>query len=167
MQEVFADFAKLEEWPDVGMAIPLGSVECHPELAALEGQIVMLTDYISLKAQGRIARHVDWWYGVPTSELQDIYPFSRIYPNRTSRDGIQFLLQRDGLQCKHLWSYVLSTGVDFRRTGGIWKGRSEGRPLHQTWFLLDEAITFAKSLPQMSIIGQGSGKYLLPQASWK
>lgn len=74
MQEVFADFAKLEEWPDVGMAIPLGSVERKPDLAALEGQIVMLTDYISLHAQGRIIRYADWWYGVPTSQLQDIYP---------------------------------------------------------------------------------------------
>jgi hypothetical protein len=74
MPEVFADFAKLEEWPGVGMAIPLRPIDKHPEMAQMEGQIVLLTDYISLQTQGRIVRYDGWWYGVPVSELQDIYP---------------------------------------------------------------------------------------------
>ncbi len=74
MQEVFADFAKLEEWPGVGMAIPLGSLSRRPELAALEGQTVMLTDRLDLRAQGRIVQYNGWWYGVQTGELEDIYP---------------------------------------------------------------------------------------------
>jgi len=56
------------------MAIPLGPISKHPKLIQCEGQIVRLTDYISLQAQGRIVRYDDWWYGVPIGELQDIYP---------------------------------------------------------------------------------------------
>ena len=72
MPEVFADFNRLEEWPGVGRVIPLGSLTRHPELAALEGQTVILTDRLDLRAQGRITQIDDWWFGVLTSPIEDI-----------------------------------------------------------------------------------------------
>ncbi len=74
MQEVFADFARLEDWPAGGDAIPLGPIVRHPELAALEGQTVMLVEWGNLQAQGRIAQRDGWWYGVLTAKIQDIHP---------------------------------------------------------------------------------------------
>jgi hypothetical protein len=71
---VFADFAEMKDWPGVGNAIPLGAVASRPDLAREKEQLVLLTDYNSLQAWGRVVQHDGWWYGVPTSEREDIHP---------------------------------------------------------------------------------------------
>jgi len=72
MQEVLADFMKLDAWDGMPEnAIALAPVDARPELAALEGQIVILRD-TDIQAQGRIVRQDGWWYGVLTSAIEDI-----------------------------------------------------------------------------------------------
>jgi hypothetical protein len=74
MQEVFADSARLEGLPDGRDAIPLGPNKDRPDLAAIEGQIVMLVEWGNVQAPGRIMQHDGWWYGVLTGIIQDIHP---------------------------------------------------------------------------------------------
>lgn len=78
MQEIFADFARLEDWPDGGDAIPLGPLSERPDLAALEGQSVMLIEWGNLQAPGRIVQRDSWWYGVLIGKIQDIHPEAQI-----------------------------------------------------------------------------------------
>jgi hypothetical protein len=72
MQEVLADFMKLDAWDGMPEnAIALAPVDARPELAALEGQTVILRD-TDIQAQGRIVQQDGWWYGVLTSSIQDV-----------------------------------------------------------------------------------------------
>lgn len=79
--EVFADFARLEERPGLGLSVPLGREDRTPALAHLtDGQRVLLVEPDNLRAEG-IARHVDsggyrYWFGVLArmADIQDIEP---------------------------------------------------------------------------------------------
>ena len=70
MQEIVFEYMKLDEWPGFAeRAVPLAPTENHPDLAALEGQIVTLISD-DLRAQGRIVAHDGWWFGVLTSAVE-------------------------------------------------------------------------------------------------
>jgi hypothetical protein len=72
MPEVLADFMKLDAWPGMPPnSVALAPVDVRPELAALEGQIVILRD-TDIRAQGRIVQQDGWWYGILTSPMEDI-----------------------------------------------------------------------------------------------
>ncbi|MBA2680462.1 MAG: hypothetical protein H0U76_18965 [Ktedonobacteraceae bacterium] len=72
MQEVLADFMRLDAWDGMPEnAIALAPVDARPELAALEGQTVILRD-TDIQAQGRIVSQDGWWYGVLTSPIEDV-----------------------------------------------------------------------------------------------
>jgi hypothetical protein len=74
MQVVLADFMKLNAWDGMPEnAVALAPVASRPELAALEGQMVILRD-TDIQAQGRIVQQDGWWYGVLTSAIEDISP---------------------------------------------------------------------------------------------
>jgi hypothetical protein len=71
MPVVLADFMKLNAWDGMpANAIALAPVADRPELAALEGRIVMLRD-TDIQAQGRIVQRDGWWYGALTSAIGD------------------------------------------------------------------------------------------------
>ena len=79
--EVFADFARLEERPGLGLSVPLGREDRTPALAQLsDGQRVLLVEPDNLRAEG-VARHVDcggyrYWFGVLArmADIRDIEP---------------------------------------------------------------------------------------------
>ena len=71
MQEIFADFMKLDEWPGIpDKSVPLALVADRPELAALEGQAVTLISF-DLRAHGRIVQYDGWWFAILTSAVED------------------------------------------------------------------------------------------------
>lgn len=69
LRQVFADFARLEERPGLGLSIPLGREDRTPDLRQLsEGQRVLLVEPDNLGAEG-IARSVEsggyrYWFGI-------------------------------------------------------------------------------------------------------
>ena len=79
--EVFADFARLEERPGLGLSVPLGREDRTPTLAALtDGERVLLIEPDNLMAEG-VAQSLmsggyRYWYGVLESmaAIQDIDP---------------------------------------------------------------------------------------------
>lgn len=78
MQVVLADFMKLNVWDGMpANAIALAPVAARPELAALEGQTVILQD-TDIQAQGRIVQQDGWWYGVLTSAIEDFHPQAQV-----------------------------------------------------------------------------------------
>lgn len=79
LHEVFADFARLGERPDLGLSVPLGREDRKPELAALhDGDRVILTDWSNLYAEGTVqsvpSEDSRLWYGILGSlaDLRDI-----------------------------------------------------------------------------------------------
>ena len=89
--EVFADFARLEERPGLGLSVPLGREDRAPALAQLaDGQRVLLVEPDNLRAEG-VARHVDsggyrYWFGVLArmADIQDIEPEAPADQERTT-----------------------------------------------------------------------------------
>ena len=82
-REVFADFARLGERPDLGLSVPLGRDDRKPDLASLqEGEQVILTDWSNLYAEGTVRSVLSdgfrMWYGILGSlaDLRDIDPES-------------------------------------------------------------------------------------------
>jgi hypothetical protein len=81
LRQVFADFARLEERPGLGLSVPLGREDRTPELARLqEGERVLLVEPDNLRAEGTV-KHVDsggyrYWFGILESmaAIQDIDP---------------------------------------------------------------------------------------------
>lgn len=79
--QVFADFARLEDRPGLGLSVPLGREDRAPRLAALaDGEQVLLVEPDNLMAEG-IAQSLmsggyRYWYGVLESmaAIQDIDP---------------------------------------------------------------------------------------------
>lgn len=79
MRTLFADFAKLSEHPELGLglSIPLGREDAHPELAGLQdGEAILLVEWDELQAPS-IARLVErdgvrCWYGF--MRRKDIQP---------------------------------------------------------------------------------------------
>lgn len=79
--EVFADFARLEDRPGLGLSVPLGREDRTPSLAQLtDGQRLLLVEPDNLLAAGT-ARHVDsggyrYWFGVLArmADIEDIEP---------------------------------------------------------------------------------------------
>jgi hypothetical protein len=72
MRRLFADFARLEERPGLGLSAPLGRVDLSPELADLrDGERVLLVEPGELYAPA-IVRQVEaqgyhFWYAVVDS----------------------------------------------------------------------------------------------------
>jgi hypothetical protein len=81
LREVFADFARLEERPGIGLSVPLGREDRTPELAQLrEGERVLLVEPDNLCAEGTV-KLVDsggyrYWFGILASmeAIRDIDP---------------------------------------------------------------------------------------------
>jgi len=79
--QVFADFARLEERPGLGLSVPLGREDRTPSLAALtDGEPIVMVEPDNLMAEG-IAQSLmsggfRYWYGVLASmaAIQDIEP---------------------------------------------------------------------------------------------
>ena len=69
MRQLFADFARLEERPGLGLSVPLGRVDLSPELADLqEGERVLLVEPGELYAPAIVrpveAAGLHFWYAV-------------------------------------------------------------------------------------------------------
>lgn len=68
-REILADFARLEERPDLGLSVPLGREDRLPELAGLaEGERVLLVEPDNLWAEGWV-KSVEsggyrYWFGI-------------------------------------------------------------------------------------------------------
>jgi hypothetical protein len=85
VRQLFADFARLEERPGLGLLEPLGRVDLSPELATLQdGEHVLLVEPGELYAPA-IVRPVEAggchvWYGVLASRdvIQDLKPGQRV-----------------------------------------------------------------------------------------
>jgi hypothetical protein len=81
LRQVFADFARLEERPGLGLSVPLGREDRTPELKDLYvGERVLLVEPDNLCAQGKV-RPVDsgghrYWFGILDSmaAIRDIDP---------------------------------------------------------------------------------------------
>lgn len=81
MRQLFADFARLEERPGLGLSVPLGRVDLSPELAALrDGEHVLLVEPGELYAPA-VVRPVEagghhFWYAVLESRavIHDLEP---------------------------------------------------------------------------------------------
>jgi hypothetical protein len=81
LREVFADFARLGERPDLGLSVPLGREDRKPELASLQdGERVVLTDWSNLYAEGTVRSVLSdgfrMWYGIlgSVADPRDIDP---------------------------------------------------------------------------------------------
>jgi predicted xylose isomerase-like sugar epimerase len=84
MRELFADFARLEERPGLGLSVPLGRVDLSPELADLHnGERVLLVEPGELYAQTIVrpleAQGYHFWYAVLESRaaIHDLEPGQR------------------------------------------------------------------------------------------
>ena len=69
MRQLFADFARLEERPGLGLSVPLGRVDLSPELAELtDGERVLLVEPGDLYAPAIVrpveAAGLHFWYAV-------------------------------------------------------------------------------------------------------
>ncbi len=81
LRQVFADFARLEERPDLGLSIPLGREDRTPKLAELtEGERVLLIEPDNLCAEGTV-KPIDsggyrYWFGIldGIAAIRDIDP---------------------------------------------------------------------------------------------
>jgi len=81
MRQLFADFARLEERPDLGLSMPLGRVDLSPELAELQdGERVLLVEPGELYAPAIVrpleAQGYHFWYAVLDSRaaIHDLEP---------------------------------------------------------------------------------------------
>ncbi len=89
-REVFADFARLEERPGLGLSVPLGREDRTPELADLTvGERLLLVEPDNVCAEGT-AQVVEsggyrWWFGVleGQSAIRDIHPETLAEAERT------------------------------------------------------------------------------------
>jgi len=81
LREIFADFARLEERPGLGLSVPLGREDRWPELARLaEGERVLLVEPDNLWAEGQV-KSVEsdgyrYWFGIldGMAAIHDIDP---------------------------------------------------------------------------------------------
>jgi hypothetical protein len=78
VREVFADFARLGEWPGIGLSVPLGR-EDDPKLVELtDGERVLAVEPGELRAEVtarvRESEGFRYWFGVlnSRSDIQDI-----------------------------------------------------------------------------------------------
>ena len=78
MPEVFADFARMDDLPDLGPALILGTATRHPDLAALLDQPVLFCYPHEVEAEGYIVARQEYGetflYGVLTSDIRDVSP---------------------------------------------------------------------------------------------
>jgi hypothetical protein len=76
MPEVFADFARMDELPEYGTVLLLGTTKRHPELAPLVGKTVLFRYPHEVEAEGYIVAQEQYGeiflYGVLTSAIRDI-----------------------------------------------------------------------------------------------
>ena len=80
-RQLFADFARLEERPGLGLSVPLGRVDLSPELAELaDGEHVLLVEPGELFAPAIVrpveAQGYHFWYAVLESRaaIHDLEP---------------------------------------------------------------------------------------------
>lgn len=80
-RQIFADFARLEERPGLGLSVPLGRVDLSPELAELaDGEHVLLVEPGELFAPAIVrpveAQGYHFWYAVLESRaaIHDLEP---------------------------------------------------------------------------------------------
>ena len=91
LRQVFADFARLEERPGLGLSVPLGRQDRTPDLAELrEGERVLLVEPDNLCAEGAV-KPVDsggyrYWFGILASmaAIRDIDPDTLSAEGRTA-----------------------------------------------------------------------------------
>lgn len=91
LRQVFADFARLEERPGLGLSVPLGRQDRTPDLAKLrEGERVLLVEPDNLCAEGTV-KPVDsggyrYWFGILESmaAIRDIDPDTPSEEERTA-----------------------------------------------------------------------------------
>ncbi|HLY29564.1 MAG TPA: hypothetical protein VKQ36_00925 [Ktedonobacterales bacterium] len=78
LPEVFADFARMDNIPGLGVALLLGTDERRPELVAMLGKPVVFRYPREVEADGYIVRREEYGegflYGVLTSSIRDISP---------------------------------------------------------------------------------------------
>lgn len=81
LRQVFADFARLEERPGLGLSVPLGREDRSQDLAGLtDGELVLLIEPDNLRAEGRVqsveSGGFRYWFGILDSmaAIQDIDP---------------------------------------------------------------------------------------------
>lgn len=78
MRALFADFNSMDEDPELGRFIALGTAREQAELRGLhEGERVLLREPNELQAEGyvvsRMVRGEQWWLGVITGAIEVIY----------------------------------------------------------------------------------------------
>jgi hypothetical protein len=78
MRTFFADFNNLDEDPELGTFIALGTAREHAELRGLrEGERVLLREPDELQAEGYVVSRMvcgeQWWLGVITGDIEVIY----------------------------------------------------------------------------------------------